>query len=144
LDSSGAAQVFQDMTADETQTKRRRGGQKGNRNACKHGFYSTALNPAQESQLWNIAGLEGVDPEMALIRVKLQSCLQQDPGNRRLIREASRLIVKWYCENYGLDTITGSYLKTVVRDLLKTASMRHSAALQSSQKQMDSMSSLLG
>ena len=124
------------MTADQTQVGRKRGGQKGNRNARKHGFYSAALSPAETSQLWNITNLEGVDPEMALIRVKLQSSLQHDPGNRRVIREASRLIVKWYSANYGLDATTGSYLKTVVQNLLETASMRHSAALQSSQKQM--------
>ena len=124
------------MTADQTQIKRKRGGQKGNRNARKHGFYSGTLTPAETSQLWNITNLEGVDPEVAFIRVKLQSSLQHDPGNRRVIREASRLIVKWYSANYGLDATTGSYLKTVVQNLLETASMRHSAALQSSQKQM--------
>jgi hypothetical protein len=65
----------QSMTANPTQIKRRRGGQKGNRNACKHGFYSGTLSPAETSQLWSITNLEGVDPEIALIRVKLQSAL---------------------------------------------------------------------
>ncbi len=124
------------MTANETDMKRKRGGQKGNGNARKHGFYSGTLSPAETSQLWNITNLEGVDPEVALIRVKLQSSLQHDPGNRRVIREASRVIAEWYSANYGLDATTGSYLKTVVQDLLETASMRHSAALQSSQKQV--------
>jgi hypothetical protein len=124
------------MTANPTQIKRRRGGQKGNRNACKHGFYSAALSPAETSEVWNITNLEGVAPEMALIRVKLQSSLQHNPGNRRVIREASRLIVKWYSENYGLDATCRSYLKTVVDGLLETASLRHSAGLQGSQKQM--------
>jgi len=32
-------EVSQDMTANQTQIKRKRGGQKGNRNARKHGFY---------------------------------------------------------------------------------------------------------
>jgi len=84
------------VTANQTQIKRKRGGQKGNRNARKHGFYSGTLSPAETSQLWNITNLEGVDPEIAFIRVKLQSSLQHDPGNLRVIREASRLLVKWY------------------------------------------------
>ena len=125
--SNPAGEVSQNVTADQTQIKRKRGGQKGNRNARKHGFYSGALSPAETSQLWDITNLEGVDPEMALIRVKLQSSLQHDPGNRRVIRESSRLIAKWYSANYGLDATTGSYLKTVVQDLLETASLRHSA-----------------
>jgi hypothetical protein len=120
----GEGAVPQDMTANQIRIKRKRGGQKGNGNARKHGFYSAALSPAETSQLLDIVNLEGVDPEVALIRVKLQSSLQHDPGNRRVIREASRLVVKWYSENYGLDATTGSYLKSVVQDLLETASIR--------------------
>ena len=48
------------MTETQTQTKRNRGGQKGNRNARKHGFYSGTLNLAEKSQLWNIINLEDV------------------------------------------------------------------------------------
>ena len=124
------------MTANQTQIKRKRGGQKGNGNARKHGFYSGTLSPAQTSQLWNITNLEGLDPEIALIRVKLQSSLEHHPGNRRVIREASRLIVKWYSAYYGLDATTGSYLKAVVQDLLETAPLRRSVGVQDSQKQM--------
>ena len=124
------------MTANQTQTKRRRGGQKGNRNARKHGFYSAALSPAETSQLWDITNLEVVDPEIALIRVKLQSSLQCDPGNQRVIREASGLIVKWYSENYGLDATDSRYLKTIVESLLETASVRRSVGVQDSQEQM--------
>jgi len=133
--SNPAGEVSQNMTANQTQIKRKRGGQKGNRNARKHGFFSDTLSPAETSQLWNITNLEGVDPEIALIRVKLQSSLEHHPGNRRVIREASRLIVKWYSAYYGLDATTGSYLKTVVQNLLETASLRQSS-VQDSQKQM--------
>jgi hypothetical protein len=131
-----AGELSQDVTANQTQTKRKRGGQKGNRNARKHGFYSGALSPAETSQLWNIANLEGVDPEIAFIRVKLQSSLQRDPGNRRVIGEASRLIVKWYSANYELDATDSKYLKAVVESLLETASLRRSVGVLNSQKQM--------
>ena len=134
--SNPAGEVSQNMTANQTQIKRKRGGQKGNRNARKHGFFSGALSPAETSHLWNITNREGVDPEIAFIRVKLQSSLQDDPGNRRVITEASRLLVKWYSENYGLDATDSKYLKAVVESLLETASMRQSAGLQGSQKQM--------
>ncbi len=115
------------MTANQKQIKRKRGGQEGNRNACKHGFYSATLSPAEISQLWNITNLEGVDPEIAFIRVKLQSSLQHDPGNRRVIREASRLLTKWYSANYWLDQTDRNYLKTVIENILEIASMRQSA-----------------
>jgi len=128
-ESNPAGEVSQNLTANQTQIKRKRGGQKGNRNACKHGFYSATLSPAETSQLWNITNLEGVDPEIAFIRVKLQTSLQYDPGNRRVIREASRLLVKWYSANYRLDATDRNYLKTVVENLLEIASMRQSAGL---------------
>jgi hypothetical protein len=124
------------VTANQVQIKRRRGAQKGNRNARKHGFYSGTLSPAETSQLWNITNLEEVDPEIALIRVKLQCCLEHDPGNRRVIREASRLIAEWYCADYGLDPADRNYLKTVVESLLEAASLRQSAGPQGSEKQM--------
>ena len=128
--SNPAGETSQNLTVNPTQVKRKRGGQKGNRNARKHGFYSATLSPAQTRQLWNITNLEGVDPEIAFIRVKLQSSLQYEPGNRRVIREASRLIVKWYSANYRLDPTDRNYLKTVVENLLEIASLRHSASPQ--------------
>jgi len=131
--SNPAGEVSQNLTANQTQIKRKRGGQKSNRNACKHGFYSGTLSPAETSQLWNITNLEGVDPEVAFIRVKLQSSLQYNPGNRRVIREASRLLVKWYSANYRLDPTDRNYLKTVVENLLEIASMRQSASAHGSQ-----------
>lgn len=131
--SNPAGEVSQNLTANQTQIKRKRGGQKGTRNACKHGFYSGTLSPAETSQLWNITNLEGVDPEIAFIRVKLQSSLQYDPGNRRVIREASRLLAEWYSANYRLDPTDRNYLKTVVENLLEIASMRQSASPHGSQ-----------
>jgi hypothetical protein len=129
-----AGEVSQNVTANQTQVKRKRGGQKGNRNARKHGFYSGTLSPAETRQLWNLTNLEGVDPEVALIRVKLQSSLQHDPDNRRVIGEASRLLVKWYSANYRLERTDRSYLKTVVDCLLVIAALRHSTALQGPNK----------
>jgi len=126
--------VPQNVTANQTRTKRRRGGQEGNRNARKHGFYSVALSPSETRELWNITNLQGVDPEIALIRVKLQSSLQHDPGNRRVVKEASRLLIKWYSENYGLDVTDRDYLKTVVDSLLDVASLPQPATPQDSQK----------
>jgi len=55
------------------QTKKRRGGQQGNQNARKHGFYSRVLTVEQVGSFWAAVSQEHVDPEVALMRVKLQS-----------------------------------------------------------------------
>jgi hypothetical protein len=55
--------------------KRKRGGQVGNRNAVKHGYYSKAFKQAERSDLDNAAGLEGVDAEITLIRHEIKKAL---------------------------------------------------------------------
>ena len=99
--------------------KRKPGGQKGNQNARKHGFYSRALSPDEIGEFWSIVNLEGVDPEVALVRLKLKSLLQHDPVNRRALRAASGLLAKWYRTKYGLDRSDGNALKAVIRSILE-------------------------
>jgi hypothetical protein len=98
--------------------KRKSGGQKGNQNARKHGFYSRALSPDEIGEFWNIVNLERVDPEVALVRLKLKSLLQHDPLNRRVLRTASGLLAKWYRAKYGLGRPDGNNLKAVIRSIL--------------------------
>ncbi len=66
--------------------KRQRGGQPGNQNArinlvpakAGNGFYAS-LSPAEICQFWNIVNTEGLEPEIAALRVKLRSSLERDP-----------------------------------------------------------------
>ncbi|MFA5309976.1 MAG: hypothetical protein WC370_10930 [Dehalococcoidales bacterium] len=101
--------------------KRPRGGQKGNQNARKHGFYSANLLPREICDFWNIVNLGGAAPELAVLRLKLTSALNYDPGNRRVLGEASRLLVKWYRSRYHLDRKDNAELKKFVRNILLTA-----------------------
>jgi len=75
--------------------KRKRGGQKGNQNARKHGFYSGDLSPAQLSEFWHIITTEKIEPQSAIMRIKLRLLLQQEPVNRRVLRDAARLLARW-------------------------------------------------
>ena len=52
----------------EEKTKQKRGGQKGNRNAAKHGFYSRIFDEAERFDFNDAAGIEGIDEEIALIK----------------------------------------------------------------------------
>ena len=101
--------------------RRKRGGQKGNQNARKHGFYSPTLSPAETDQLWTIINVEGLDPRVALIRVKLLSSLEHDPTNRRVLTEASRLLAKAYSDICSLDAADCNYLKTFIEVILEAA-----------------------
>jgi hypothetical protein len=83
--------------------KRKRGGQAGNQNARKHGLYSGALKPAEKEEFLEIIGREQVAPEVAYFRVKLKGILDNDPGNNRAIRDASRQIIRYYRKLMKLD-----------------------------------------
>ena len=50
------------------QEKRRRGGQQGNKNALKHGYYSKIFNGEDKHDYCLAGSVEGIDQEIALIR----------------------------------------------------------------------------
>lgn len=51
------------------QPKRKKGGQKGNKNALKHGYYSKIFNDKEQvKEFCSAADVRGIDEEIALIR----------------------------------------------------------------------------
>jgi hypothetical protein len=56
-------------------TQRKRGGQPGNQNAFKHGYYSEAFKKADQIDLDLAAGVEGFDEEIALLRFKIKKAV---------------------------------------------------------------------
>jgi hypothetical protein len=59
--------------------KRKRGAPKGNQNARKHGFYSRVLSDAQKLRLADALEVEGLDEEIAVLRVKLMTLIEEYP-----------------------------------------------------------------
>ncbi len=57
--------------------KRKPGGQPGNQNARKHGCYSKILSP-EEQRLLTIASIPGIDAEIALLRTRIRTLIQQE------------------------------------------------------------------
>lgn len=64
---------------------RNRGAQPGNQNARTHGFYSKRLTPEQQQSLQAAASLDGLDQEIAILRVKIASILDDDPHNDKVL-----------------------------------------------------------
>jgi hypothetical protein len=95
--------------------KRKRGGQPGNRNARKHGFFSSAMTPEELYEFWQNLKSGSGDRELVALRTKLFSALRAAPGNPRIVKEASRLLTKWCCSKYGLSAEEKAYAKKVFR-----------------------------
>jgi hypothetical protein len=55
--------------------KRQRGGQKGNQNAVKHGYYSQAFKKAEQLDFNLAAGLQGFNEEIALLRFEIKKAV---------------------------------------------------------------------
>jgi hypothetical protein len=102
--------------------KSNRGGQKGNQNARKHGFYSSFLTPDEINQFCKIVNTEHVNLDVAVLRIKVQGVLQQAPGNRRVLYDVSRVIAKRYASKYQFDRSERSYLKSIVNAGLQQVS----------------------
>ena len=60
----------------------------GNRNARKHGFYSKKLTRKQQHALEAASDVHGLDQEIALLRIKIQSIVETDPDNHELLIKA--------------------------------------------------------
>lgn len=74
--------------------KKKRGAPRGNQNARKHGFYSKVLDEKEQAAYDQAIFVEGIDEEIALLRVKMISLLERDPENIRLITQAANTLIK--------------------------------------------------
>jgi len=66
----------------------KRGAPKGNQNARKHGFYSPVLTEEEKEDLKKAVEIEGLNEEIALLRVKIKSIIEHDPDNLTLLLDA--------------------------------------------------------
>lgn len=99
--------------------KRRRGGQRGNQNARKHGFYSRVLDEAEQVDFDLVSGVEGIDDEIALLRVKIKSILEKDPGNISLIMQATKTLARLVQTRYNITKEQKKGLREAITTVLK-------------------------
>ncbi len=101
------------------EAKRRRGGQPGNQNARKHGFYSKVLDEAERLDFELASGVEGIDDEIALLRVKIKSLLENDPENIKLIMQATSTLAGLVKTRYNISKEQRKGLKEAIGNVLK-------------------------
>lgn len=76
------------MVEEIVEVKNKGGAPLGNQNARKHGFYSRALKDSEKADFEEARDVEGIDEEIALLRVKIKSLVEYDPDNIRLMMRA--------------------------------------------------------
>jgi hypothetical protein len=107
----------------EKKENRKKGGQPGNRNAIKHGFYSKTLTDAEQNDFEKAAGIEGIDEEIALIRLEIKRALTGgDDTNLKIIVRATNALEKLIRTRYQISAAQRQGLKeaigNVIRDII--------------------------
>jgi len=92
---------------------------KGNQNARKHSFYSKVLDDAERLDLELAQDVEGLDNEIAMLRVKIKSLLENDPENIRLIINATNTLARLVRTRYNITREQQKGLKEAIAQVLK-------------------------
>jgi len=98
---------------------RRRGAQPGNQNARKHGFYSRALEEAEGLELAEAAEVEGLDGEIAVLRLKLRQLLQDHPERIDLQIRLANTLARLIRVRYNITPEQKNTLKEAIATVLK-------------------------
>lgn len=93
-------------------------GATGSREA-KGGFYARALSEAERVLLTEAMEVEGLDEEIALLRVKLSTALAENPENMPLMLRAVELLVKAVGADYRLSRKSQDNLAAAIDGVLK-------------------------
>ena len=106
-----------------TKVKRKEGAPKGNQNARKHGFYSRVLDEAEQLDFELATGVNGIDDEIALLRVKIKSLLEHDPENIKLIMQATNTLAGLVKTNYNISKEQRKGLKEAIGNVLRDVAL---------------------
>jgi hypothetical protein len=101
------------------QKERKRGAPRGNQNARKHGFYSKVLDEAEKLDFEYATGVEGIDEEIALLRVKIKSLISHDPDNIKLIMQATNTLARLVRTRYNISKKDKKGLKEAIGNVLR-------------------------
>ena len=102
---------------------RKRGAPKGNQNARKHGFYTRVLDEAEQFDFELASGVEGIDDEIALLRVKIKSILEKDPENIKLAIQVTNALAKLVKTMYNITKEQKKGLKEAIGNVLRDVAL---------------------
>jgi hypothetical protein len=85
----------------------------------KHSLYSKALDEAEGLDFELAQDVEGIDDEIALLRLKIKSLLETDPENVRLIMQATNALARLIEARYKINADQKKALKNAIGSVLK-------------------------
>jgi hypothetical protein len=98
----------------------KKGGQKGNRNAVKHGFYTRVFDEAERFDFVCAAGIEGIDEEIALLRLEIKKAISGgEARNLILLVKAVGALDKLVRTRYQITATQRKGLKEAIGNVIK-------------------------
>ncbi len=91
---------------------------KSQRKSSPRGFYSRALDEAEKLELEEASQVEGIDEEIALLRVKLRELLEEQPERIDLHFEAANIIARLVRTRYQITKEQKKSLKEAIQKVL--------------------------
>lgn len=101
----------------------KRGALKGTQHARGRDFYSRVLDEAERLDFELASGVEGIDDEIALLRVKIKSILEHDPENVRLIMQATNALERLIRTRYKISKEQRKGLKEAIGNVLREVAL---------------------
>jgi hypothetical protein len=84
----------------------------------KHGFYSQALNEAEKLELEEARSIDGIDEEIAMLRVKLRELIVAEPERLDLHLKLATTIARLVTTRYNISKEQKKSLKEAITRVL--------------------------
>ena len=91
---------------------------KGETKGKKRGFYGLVLDEAERLELEEAGGIEGLDEEIALLRVKLRDIIAAEPERVELYLKMADTIAKLVKTRYNISKEQKKSLKEAIAKVL--------------------------
>ncbi len=82
-------------------------------------FYNRVLDEAEKLDFEMAAGVDGIDDEITLLRVKIKSLLDKDPDNLVLIMKATDMLAKLVKTRYSISREQRKGLKEAIGNVIR-------------------------
>lgn len=96
-----------------------KGGRRRRQSAAKPGFYARVLDQAEQLELAEAAGIEGLDGEIAVLRLKLRELLREHPDRIDLQMRLANTLARLIRTRYNISAEEKRTLKEAIANVLK-------------------------
>ena len=102
---------------------KKRGAPPGNQYARTHGFYSPVMTEEERLNFIQATEVQGLDSEIALLRVKIQSLVARDPENLKLITQVTNALCRLIMTKYHISKNDKQGLKEAIENVFRDVAL---------------------